>query len=299
LSPSSHPSDQLQSELSQQFKALGLHWQVQVFDSIDSTSTELARQVKNGLRAPKMVLALEQTTGRGRRDKAWVSNSKDSLTVSFGFLLEPQNWLGLSLCVGVDLVQCMDPEQRLGLRLKWPNDVWAQHQGQFHKLAGILMETLTTNANIGARHDTNFDPSTVQLAPSTAARYCVVGIGVNLRAPALHVAPSDAQSLPAVGLMELGYERTATEIVVALANQLPKTLKRFEVEGFTPFQAQFEELNALKGLDLMLSDGTNGLCRGVNAQGELMLFKNGELRALHNLELSVRPIPPSSHLSSG
>ena len=277
---------------------MGLDWQVEVFDSIDSTSSELARQAKNGLRAPKMVLALEQTKGRGRRDKAWISNSKDSLTVSFGVLLEPQNWLGLSLCVGVDLVQSMDPDQNLGLQLKWPNDVWTQHKGEFHKLAGILIETLTTHAHLGASHDSKSDTSPEQLTKSTAARYCVVGIGVNLRTPTLHVAPSDVQALPAMGLMELGSERTATDIVVELARQLPRTLKRFEVEGFTPFQVKFEELNALKGLDLMLSDGTSGLCHGVNTQGELMLLRNGEIRALHNLELSVRPIPPNSHPGS-
>jgi len=195
-----------------------------------------------------------------------------------GFLLEPKNWLGLSLCVGLDLIQIMDPDQQLGLQLKWPNDIWVKRNGQHHKLAGILIETITAHLPEGV--------SPEQTTSNMASRYCVVGMGVNLQAPLLN---ADAQTIPPLGLLELGSELSATDIIVQMANQLPKTLKRFELAGFAPFQSKFEALNALQGLDLFISDGTRGVCRGVNAQGELMLFRNGELQTHNNLELSVRP----------
>jgi BirA family biotin operon repressor/biotin-[acetyl-CoA-carboxylase] ligase len=186
-----------------------------------------------------------------------------------GFLLEPKNWLGLSLCVGIDLIQSKDPLQRLDLQLKWPNDVWVKRNGQYQKLAGILIETLTTN-----------------LPHKDSARYCVVGIGVNLQTPAFE---RDAHAIPPLGLFELGPERSAIDLVLDLARRLPETLHRFELEGFSPFKPKFEALNALQGLDLYLSDGTRGICHGVNDQGELMLLRDGTLQAHNNLELSVRP----------
>jgi BirA family biotin operon repressor/biotin-[acetyl-CoA-carboxylase] ligase len=263
------PSNQLQTELKSKIDSLDLKWQIQVLDTIDSTSSELIRQVKSGLQEPKILLAMKQTQGRGRRGNTWFSSPNDSLTLSLGFLLEPKNWLGLSLCVGIDLIQSMDPQQRLDLQLKWPNDVWVKRNGQYRKLAGILIETLTTN-----------------LPHKDSARYCVVGIGVNLQTPAFEM---DAHAIPPLGLFELEPERSANEIILDLARRLPKTLHCFELEGFSPFKPKFEALNALQGLDLFLSDGTRGICHGVNDQGELMLLQDGRLQAHNNLELSVRP----------
>ena len=115
-----------------------------MLDTVDSTSTELMRQAKLDPLIPlnpKVLVSLEQTQGRGRRGHSWISSKEDSLTFSLGLQLQPISWLGLSLCVGLDLLQSLDPEQSLGLQLKWPNDVWVVKAQRFHKLAGILIET--------------------------------------------------------------------------------------------------------------------------------------------------------------
>ncbi|MFN0004286.1 MAG: biotin--[acetyl-CoA-carboxylase] ligase [Burkholderiaceae bacterium] len=136
---------QLQSCLSQNLSSLALPWEVEVFDRIDSTSSELMRQAKLKALAPKVLVSLEQTHGRGRAGKTWISNQEDSLTFSIGLLLKPLSWLGLSLCVGIDLAHSLDPDQCLDLKLKWPNDVWVYKADRFHKLAGILIETIHPN----------------------------------------------------------------------------------------------------------------------------------------------------------
>jgi len=267
--PAAH---QLQCELQQSFNTLDLDWGVEVFQSIDSTSSELMRQAKLGLLAPKVVIALEQSQGRGRRGRAWISNAKDSLTLSMGLMLDPVNWLGLSLCVGIDLIQCLDPERKLGLMLKWPNDVWSLREGQYRKVAGILIETVSPSPTLGSS--------------PTSSRYCILGMGVNLHTPQLH---TDLPNPQPIGLSSLGGEVSSVDIVKHLAKLLPVSLRRFEREGFAPFKSQFDALNCLQGLDVFLSDGSTGTCQGVNDQGELLLKKNGIVHAHHSMEVSVRP----------
>lgn len=240
---------------------------MQVLDSIDSTSSELMRQARLGHHERHVLVAFEQTQGRGRRGNAWHSNAKDSLTFSMGFLLQPKNWLGLSLCLGIELIRCLDPEQRLGLQLKWPNDIWAMREGQYKKLAGILIETINAT-------------------PAMNARYCVAGIGINLHTPPL---PPNTLSPQALGLSELGAVMPAKEILLTLGQRLPATLARFEREGFAPFKSSFERLNILLGLQVHLSDGSTGICQGINEQGELIISKEGVMRALSSTEVSVRP----------
>jgi BirA family biotin operon repressor/biotin-[acetyl-CoA-carboxylase] ligase len=192
-----------------------------------------------------------------------------------GLMLDPINWLGLSLCVGMDLIKCIDPDHQLGLMLKWPNDVWSFREGQYRKVAGILIETMSPTPSL--------EPST------TSSRYCILGMGVNLHTPEF---PTDLPHPQPIGLSTLGGKLSLEEIVTQLAKLLPSSLRRFEREGFAPFKSQFDALDCLQGLEVSLSDGSTGICQGVNEQGELLLQKNGIVHAHHSSEVSVRPIAP-------
>ena len=97
------------------------------------------RRARAGQLDPILLVAERQTAGRGRLGRTWVSAASSgqepiaSLTFSLGIALEPQDWSGLSLAVGLSLAQSLHP----ALQLKWPNDVWWKDR----KLAGILIET--------------------------------------------------------------------------------------------------------------------------------------------------------------
>ena len=231
---------------------------VEVLPQIDSTNTELMRRARAGRLEPVLLVAETQTAGRGRLGRDWHSGAAAhtgaSLTFSLGLPLQMSDWSGLSLAVGVSVVQSLHPD----LQLKWPNDVWLRDR----KLAGILIET----ASIGP------------------TRYAVIGVGVN-------IASREAAGLatPPAWLQELLPDIDAPRALLRLAAPLVQAVKRFEAEGFAAFQAAFQARDALAGRTVTLSDGTAGLAQGVSRSGALLVHTSAGTREISSSEVSVRP----------
>ena len=157
---------------------------VEVLPRIASTNTELMRRARAGQTDPVLLVAKEQTAGRGRLGRAWFSGAEaggpadgssagvaappdgapdwPSLTFSLGLPLAPADWSGLSLAVGVSLAESLDP----AIGLKWPNDLWWRDR----KLGGILIETATPAGPAAAT-------LTALREPARTTRYVVIGVG--------------------------------------------------------------------------------------------------------------------------
>ena len=243
---------------------------VEVLPSIDSTNTELMRRARAGERAPTLLVALEQSAGRGRRGKSWHSRPGGSLTFSLGLPFQPADWSGLSLAVGVSLAESLHPE----LRLKWPNDLWWRGR----KLGGILIEAATLGAQ----------------------RYAVIGVGLNVELPEPAQLRPDAgpvdeaavlalPPVPPAALCELLPGRDAGQWLAAVVPALVQDLQAFERAGFAAFAARFAARDALAGLALRLSDGPQGLAAGVGPDGALHLRTASGLVDITSAEVSVRP----------
>lgn len=180
---------------------------VELLPAVDSTNTELMRRTRAGRHEPALLVAEQQTAGRGRLGRAWHSQPGDSLTFSLGLLLAPQDWWGLSLAVGVAAAEALHPQ----VRLKWPNDLWVGDA----KLGGILIET----APGGLEHRT---------------RYVIVGIGLNIRAPAA----ADGLSMPPAWLAQLDPALDSGAALLAVVPAMAAALQRFQAEGFGPFREE-------------------------------------------------------------
>ncbi len=242
---------------------------VEVLAQIDSTNSELMRRARAGRLEPVLLVAEQQTAGRGRMGRQWFSGPVDSaahaapyggptsLTFSLGLPLAPQDWSGLSLAVGISVAQSLHPD----LRLKWPNDLWWQAR----KLAGILIETASLNTS----------------------RYLVVGIGINITPP-----PAAGLATPPAWLQELLPGIAAGQALQRVAAPLIRAIKAFEQDGFLPFQTRFNERDALSGLGVTLSDGTSGIARGVDSDGALRVQTAQGLQLISSSEVSVRPLTP-------
>ena len=231
----------------------GCHFEV--LAQIDSSNSELMRRARDGQIQPVLLLAEHQSAGRGRLGRQWSSD----LTFSLGLPLAPRDWSGLSLAVGLSIVQSLHPD----LRLKWPNDIWWQGR----KLAGILIETASVGSN----------------------RYVVVGIGINIR-------PRDDTGLATspAWLQELLPDLDGPQALLKIAAPLVQTIKGFERLGFAPFQADFNRLDALRDLPVTLSNGTVGVAQGVDHRGALQLGTEQGLTLVTSAEVSVRPRSASS-----
>lgn len=240
---------------------------VEVLPTIDSTNSELMRRARAGQREPTLLVALEQSAGRGRRGKSWQSRPGASLTFSLGLPYRPADWSGLSLAVGVSLAESLHPD----VRLKWPNDLWLQGR----KLGGILVE----------------------VAVSGDRRHAVIGVGLNVELPELLPAPPGVDEaavvalppVPPAALQELEPGRDAGEWLAVVVPALARDLQAFEQAGFAAFAHRFAARDALAGLELRLSDGQQGVGAGVGPDGALRLRNVNGVVDVTSAEVSVRP----------
>jgi BirA family transcriptional regulator, biotin operon repressor / biotin---[acetyl-CoA-carboxylase] ligase len=216
---------------------------------------------------PCLLVAEQQTRGRGRLGRDWQSNIGASLTFSLSLPLAPREWSGLSLAVGVALADALEPlptaSAQPRLVLKWPNDLWlSDGPGRGRKLGGVLIETVA----VGER------------------RMCVIGVGLNLLPQ-----PTGELSSGYACLHELEPAVSAPRALARVALPLVHALKCFEQEGFAPFAAAYARRDLLVGqpVTTTLSELPSGVAEGVDEHGALRL-RAGALHRLISGEVSVR-----------
>lgn len=239
---------------------VNLHWE------LDSTQDELARLLPD---TPDLtvVLAEHQTLGRGRRSHGWLSPPGLGITLSClkRFAGGPAVLSGLSIAMGVCVVQALTSAGVPGLQLKWPNDVVTDHG----KLAGILIE-------VSGEYD---GPSVVR-----------VGVGLNVRlSPAVH----GTLDQPVTDLATLcgGTPPERNELAAHIIERLRIGLLRFEQEGLAPFAQDFAHMDWLTGKPLTVHSAHathSGIGRGIDAHGALRVEINGHITSVYSDKVSVR-----------
>ena len=252
---------------------------VEILPEIGSTNTELMRRAKDGKLEPTLLVAEQQTAGRGRLGRDWidltdrVDNALPMLTFSLGLPMSPTSWSGLSLAVGVSLARSLAPH----IQLKWPNDLWLNER----KLGGILIETTSINSQ----------------------RYAVIGVGINI----LHAKPSATTALRTVpaSLQEINSQAHATSTLAQVIEPLVRTIQMFETQGFAPFQQSFNALDALQNRTVLIQDNMNslanaeqqqnlnqgitqGIAQGVDATGALIVLTTSGRQLVSSSEVSIK-----------
>jgi BirA family biotin operon repressor/biotin-[acetyl-CoA-carboxylase] ligase len=113
-------------------------WRVEVLPVTTSTNAVVAERARAGEAAGLCVVAEEQTAGRGRLDRTWVSPPRAGLTCSL--LLRPvTDELGwVPLLAGLAVAKALREQAEVDAVLKWPNDVLVGGR----KVAGLLAESV-------------------------------------------------------------------------------------------------------------------------------------------------------------
>lgn len=219
---------------------------------------------------PCLLVAEQQTRGRGRHGRNWQSSAGASLTFSLSLALAPRDWSGLSLAVGVALAEALEAAGGNGpaIGLKWPNDLWLMDgPGRGRKLGGVLIETVM----VGAR------------------RMAIVGVGLN-------VLPQATRELSTgyACLQERQPDITAPAALHQVARPLAQALLTFERDGFGAFADRFAQRDLLRGqpVTTTLQHLPEGIADGVGADGALRVRQGDALDApLHLVssgDVSVR-----------
>jgi BirA family biotin operon repressor/biotin-[acetyl-CoA-carboxylase] ligase len=250
--------------------ALGQLRHIEVHASLASTSDRLL--AVNDLPPERFdaCLAEFQIAGRGRRGRRWVAPFACGLclSVNWSYRDAPATLGALSLAAGVAARRALG---RLGfpqLALKWPNDI--VHAGG--KLGGILIDLR---------------------GEAVGPAYIVVGIGINVRLPPSLREQLRAEGVEAIDLASLGRVPPRSEAAAVLISELTAALAEFGARGMAAFADEWQDADALEGRPVAVLHGgerLEGLARGVDADGALMLETDGVRRRILSGEVSVRPV---------
>ena len=239
---------------------------VHVRFAVDSTNSVLARRLREGTRVPELCAAEIQTAGKGRLGRRWVSGLGQSLVLSVSWRFDaPADGLsGLSLAVGVALVEALAAGGFGGVMLKWPNDLLVDER----KLAGILVEVSRSGSGSAA---------------------CVAGVGFNL-----DLAPVDSGRIDQPWTdFARGFGRVPVRSTLAAqaANALLDAFEQYRDHGLEPFAARWRERDALHGRRVrVLSGGApiDGTARGIDGDGALLVEHSAGVVRCGSGEVSVR-----------
>ena len=242
-----------------------------VLDSTTSTNDailSLAQKDRQSLTAPLFVISSIQTSGRGRLGRAWASPEGGVYLSALLKLNTAEKDSGahasLSPLAALAVRDALQPFQSNEVQLKWPNDVLSS-QG---KLAGILIELRQINKT----------------------PFAVVGIGINVRRP-------DAGAFEAAAYLDddCAREPLPGEVAVAVINGLLRRYYAWQAEAcdFSSFVAAYEEHMAQIGQHVCVrnalgSEIANGVVKGIDEQGRLLLSGASGIEAIVAGELTLR-----------
>ena len=180
-------------------------------ETVDSTNDYARGLIRTGQASDRLVVwAKEQTRGRGRRGRKWISppgNLHCSMVVDVSGKLALASQTGFVAAVAlVDALKTLLPVPLF--QCKWPNDVLADGK----KTAGMLLE-------------------------SEGGNWLVLGLGVDVA----HAPPHDQIERPAASLAELGFTGTVTDVLDAFTAHMTVWLDRWRQGGFANIRAAWLE----------------------------------------------------------
>ncbi|MET0066575.1 MAG: biotin--[acetyl-CoA-carboxylase] ligase [Candidatus Thiodiazotropha sp.] len=255
------------SIISQYLETMGMSVppQVTIHHSLGSTNTWLMSGGRQGMPSGSVCLSEQQSAGKGRHGRYWVSPFGRNLYLSilFEFDLPPTRVAGLSLASAVGVMRMLRQIDCQGAGLKWPNDVlW---QGK--KLAGLLLE-------VAGEAD---GPSQV-----------VVGVGLNTRldkyGDEIDQPWSDLSGIP--GLRPC----SRNELAALLIHHLTSVAHQYRDQGFAGFVDEWHSYDLLLGQPVMIQnarESIQGEHLGVEETGGIRLLVKGETLTFHAGEVSL------------
>lgn len=236
------------------------------FDSIGSTNDEALAWATAVASDFSLVLADEQTQGRGRLDRKWFTPKGSGLAVSLILRPPTSHFPHLSRTVGLAALSIADACFKLGLKpqIKWPNDILLSGK----KAAGILIETVWSGDAVDS---------------------LVVGMGINIKKNS--VPPADLLQFPATCIEdELGEKTPAREDILYYI--LSAFLDWREKIGADELIQNWEELLAFRGEEVQISGDpmVTGKLLGLESDGSLRLRDaDGKSTVIRYGDISLRP----------
>ncbi len=237
---------------------------VEIVQQTVSTNQDLLDRIKAGQIARNtLLLAIEQTGGRGRNGRRWYADRNHSLTFSLAwhFSRPVPQIPGIPLTAGIAIAQILI-QCGVRVQLKWPNDI-LKNGG---KVAGILTESL------GNQQD----------------HWAVIGVGINLH---LSDAMEKTIDQPAADLLWLA-QMDRNRLMALLIDSLAHHLRLLDEKGFDSLASVWNNLHAhhlkpvtiVQGAEKLLS----GIVLGIDRDGRLLIKTDKGTETVISGDVSLR-----------
>lgn len=228
-------------------------------DGVDSTSEEAGRRAREGAPEGTLIWAGEQSAGRGRRGRVWLSpagNLYCSLVVRPDRPAAEAVQLGFVAGLAVaEAAEALLPDERI-VSCKWPNDVLVGGR----KVAGVLLDASS--------------------AKDGRCEWVVIGMGINVR---WHPGPGEAE-FPATSLVAEGAAGLdPARLLEVLAPRLRDGLRRWREQGFAPVRQEWlrRAFGLHQEMTVRLHDRLlSGTFSGLDPLGAMMLTAAGQTHVL-------------------
>ena len=252
-------------QIALEFQRMGSKYNASIFalESCGSTNDEAFRILQEAEIPRKIVVAAEeQTGGRGRLNRRWVSNRGKTICVSMGMSFDkvPEGMASLTVRAGLEICKRLSVLAGARIFVKWPNDLYSWDGG---KLAGMLAELRVSNRAL-----------------------FVLGIGLNLEIPSGIPGGRKVSSLSGISREVPRADKLVAEVAEAVFDAA-ESMRRKEPLNLS----EFEKFDWLKGRDLKVECGSRtifGVGKGITENGELLVeSESGRIEKINSGEANA------------
>lgn len=238
---------------------------IEIHKSLKSTSNTAKEMYETGAPHGTVILAEEQSAGRGRMDRIWVSPSGKNILVSI--LLKPeiliQKIYTLTLALALSVTENVKKMTGLKAMIKWPNDIYLKGK----KIGGILTEFGVKGQDV---------------------KYVILGLGLNV-----NWYPEKESLFSSTSLKkEYGRELSRNELIAGILLNYEKLYGNIISEKTGDFLDRINRLSLVTGRDVTINaqgEMIRGKAEGIDVDGALLIRKpDGKIRKILNGDVSLR-----------
>ena len=242
--------------------------EIYCFDSIDSTNTKAKELAEAGHPSGTLVVADQQTLGRGRRGRSWESPAGTGIFMTLMLKpdINPNNASMLTLVAAMATARAITEVTGEAAQIKWPNDIVMNGK----KVVGILTE-------MSAQFD--------------YINHIVVGIGINVHNKEF---PEEIAKTASSLLLECGHRIHRASLIEVFLEEFERLYAVYlETEDMSGLQKEYDSLLVNRGRQVRVLDPKEpfeGKAMGITKKGELIVDTWESRKLVSSGEVSVRGI---------
>nr|WP_249310341.1 biotin--[acetyl-CoA-carboxylase] ligase [Bacillus sp. FJAT-49736] len=262
------PKNITENELRLGLKTNELGKSIHYFESTDSTQKIAHRLAQDGCPHGTLVIAEEQTNGRGRLARNWHSPKYTGIWMSLVLrpTLPPGKAPQFTLIAAVAVSQAIEDICGISPDIKWPNDLLLNGK----KITGILTELQADSDKINA---------------------IIMGIGMNVNQKKDDF-PLELQQVATSLSIESGKEISRSDLVKRILEKLEKYYLLYLEQGFAPLKLLWESYAVSLGKDIVartISGNISGKALGITDDGVLKIQDNtGKIHEIYSADIEIK-----------